>query len=123
MGNAVLMSRVSKTLSRDRILEIYLNESYLGRDSYGVGTASIAYLGKPLGSLSVDEIALVVALLRGPPQLLGRRHDIARDGRNAVIDLMLQANLINDAAAATARARPLQFREISPDAASQQQKL
>jgi membrane carboxypeptidase/penicillin-binding protein len=49
ISHLVLMTRVAKTLSRDRILEIYLNESYLGRGSYGVGAAAKSYFGRPLG--------------------------------------------------------------------------
>jgi membrane carboxypeptidase/penicillin-binding protein len=122
ISRLVLMTHVARALSRDRILEIYLNESYLGRGSYGVGAASTAYFDKPLGLLSVDEIALIAALPR-MPWLLNRRTDIAQDRRNAVIDRMLQARIINDAEAGTARARPLQFREIPPDNATQQRKL
>jgi penicillin-binding protein 1A len=116
------MSRVASTLSRERILEIYLNEIYLGRGSYGVGAASMAYFDKPLGLLSIDEIALIAALPRAPT-LLSRRGDIARDRRNLVIDRMLQANVISDSEATSARKRPLLFREPSPDNATQQRKL
>jgi membrane peptidoglycan carboxypeptidase len=122
ISQIVLMSRVSGVLSRDRILEIYLNENYFGRSSYGVGAASISYFGKPLGLLSVDEVALIVALPR-TPTLLGRRNDIARDRRNYVIDRMQQANIIGDDEASTARERPLQFREIMPDSATHPRKL
>ncbi|MBR1226151.1 MULTISPECIES: transglycosylase domain-containing protein [unclassified Bradyrhizobium] len=122
IGNIVLMGRIAQILSRDRILEIYLNESYLGRASYGVGAASMAYFDKPLGLLSVDEIALITALPRAPA-LLGRRNDIARDRRNVVIDRLSKANIISETEATTARARPLQFREPSPDNESQQRKL
>jgi penicillin-binding protein 1A len=122
IGNIVLMSRVAQILSRERILEIYLNESYLGRGSYGVGAASMAYFDKPLGLLSVDEIALIAALPR-MPTLLSRRNDIARDRRNAVIERLLNASIITDAEAATARARPLQFRDAPPDNATQQRRL
>lgn len=122
ISHLALMTRVAKTLSRDRILEIYLNENYLGRGSYGVGAASMAYFDKPLGLLRIDEIAMIAALPR-VPTLLSRRNDIARDRRNAVIDQMLQARIINDAEAVTARARPLQFRETAPDDTTQQRKL
>jgi len=122
IGNIVLMGRVAQILPRDRILEIYLNESYLGRGSYGVGAASMAYFDKPLGLLSIDEIALIVALPR-TPALLSRRNDIARDRRNAVIDRLFMANIITDAEATTARARPLQFRDPSPGNATPPRKL
>jgi penicillin-binding protein 1A len=122
IGNIVLMSRVAQILSRDRILEIYLNESYFGRDSYGVRAASMAYFDKPLGLLSVDEIAMITALPRAPA-LFSRTNDVARDRRNVVVDRLSKANFISEAEAATARARPLLFREPSPDDATQRRKL
>jgi|GEM_PF-3431935 len=106
----MMADRVAKTLSRDRILEIYLNESYLGRGVDGVDAASMAYFGKPLGSLSIDESALLVALFRAP-SYLDRHPDRARERRNIVIDRMLQAGLISEADAALARERPLELRE------------
>jgi penicillin-binding protein 1A len=106
----MMADRVAKTLSRDRILEIYLNESYLGRGAYGVGAASMAYFGKPLGSLSIDESALLVVLYRAS-DYLDRHRDRARRWRNHVIDRMLQAGLISEADAASARERPLELRE------------
>jgi len=121
VGTLILMKRVASTLSRDRILEIYLNETYLGRGSYGVGAASISYFGKPLGSLRTDEIALLAALARTP--FLDRRKDRALDWRNRVIDRMLQMGAISDAEAASARARPLEFRDPPAATIIDRQKL
>ena len=109
IGNFVMTDRVARTLSRDRILEIYLNESYLGRGSYGFSAASAAYFGKPLGQLSIDEIALLTVLPRMPSML--DRPDRAKDRRNVIIDRMLQAGIITTADWATARKRPVQLRE------------
>ena len=106
----MMTDRVAKTLSRDRILEIYLNESYLGRGSYGVDAASMAYFGKPLGLLSIDESALLVVLSRAPGYL-ERQPDRARERRNFIIARMLQAGVISEADAASARERPLEFLE------------
>lgn len=112
IGNAILQNRVVRVLSRDRIFEILLNESYLGRGSYGVAAASMSYFGKPLGQLNVSEIALVALLLKAPSLWNGRTPDIIMERRNAVIDKMLQAGVIDDIEAASARGRPLEFREI-----------
>jgi membrane peptidoglycan carboxypeptidase len=122
IGTIVLMKRVTSTLSRDRILEIYLNESYLGRGSYGVGAASTSYFGKPLGLLRTDEIALIAALPR-MPTLLDRRKDIALDRRNYVIDRMVQVGALNDAEAASARERPVEFRDPPAATTTQQRNL
>ncbi len=113
IGNFILARRVTRTLSRDRILEIYLNESYLGRGGYGVASASSAYFGKPLGLLTTDEIAAIVALARAPARL-DRRKDLALDRRNAVIAQMQRAGIISDTEAADAREQPLAFRDLPP---------
>lgn len=113
IGNIILARRVTRALSRDRILEIYLNESYLGRGSYGVGSASSAYFGKPLGMLTTDEIAAIVALARALARL-DRRKDLALDRRNAVIAQMQRAGIVSDTEAAAALERPLAFRDPPP---------
>jgi membrane peptidoglycan carboxypeptidase len=119
IGTLVVMSRMTSALSRDRIFEIYLNENYLGRDSYGVGAASMSYFGKPLGSLRNDEIALIAALQRTP---FDRRADLALGRRDFVIERMRQAGLINDTEAASARERPVEFR-VQPVAAPSEPRL
>ncbi|MDN3273024.1 transglycosylase domain-containing protein [Frankia sp. RB7] len=110
LGNAYLVNHVARAFSRDRLLEIYLNEMYLGRGSYGVAAAAMAYFGKPMRILTIDEIALLAALHR-TPQIAMRRKDLAKDWRNRVIDRMLQAALISEAEADGARQRPIEFRD------------
>lgn len=122
IGHLVLMGRVAKVLSRERILEIYLNESYFGREAYGVGAAAKSYFGKPLGLLSIDEIALIVALPRAPA-FIGRRKDVAVERRNRIVQRMLQSGLINEADAASAKERPLEFREEPSDGPGLQKNL
>ena len=114
IGNLILMDRIAKSLPRELILEIYVNESYVGRGAYGLGAAAKSYFGKPLGLLSIDEIALIAALPR-MPTLLDRRKDIAVERRNLVVERMLQSGIINEAEAASAKERPLKFHEESPD--------
>jgi membrane carboxypeptidase/penicillin-binding protein len=122
IGQLVLMGRVATALSRDRILEIYLNESYFGRGAYGVGAAAKSYFGKPLGLLSIDEIAFITVLPRAPA-FFGRRKDVATERRNYVVDRMLQSGLLNEADAASAKERPLEFREEPSDGPSRQKSL
>jgi membrane peptidoglycan carboxypeptidase len=110
IGNAVLMNRIERTLPRDLILEIYINESYFSRGAYGVATAAVWYFGKSLGDLSVDEIAFITALPRAPTWL-GRNKDRGTERRNAVVDRMLQAGAISEAQAISAKERPLVFQE------------
>jgi penicillin-binding protein 1A len=122
LGQLFLMGRIAKVFSRERILEIYLNENYFGRTAYGVGAAASAYFGKPLGLLSIDEVAFIAALPRAPAQI-GRRKDIAVERRNRIIAQMLQSGFINEADAAFAKERPLSFRETSPDVPAPQKSL
>src|SRR5262245_36022190 len=59
MREMILSARLEQTLSKDQILELYLNSTYLGRASWGVGMAARSYFGKPVQSLSVAEGALL----------------------------------------------------------------
>lgn len=110
IGGAFLVGQVAWNFSRHRLLEIYLNEMYLGRGSYGVRAAAMAYFDKPMGLLTIDEIALIAALHRAP-QMIGRRNDLARSRRDYVIDRMLQAAVISEPEAIQARQRPIEFRD------------
>ncbi|WP_271592639.1 transglycosylase domain-containing protein [Bradyrhizobium sp. CCBAU 65884] len=97
------MQRVTRSLSRDRILEIYLNESYLGRGAYGVAAAAEVYFGKALADLDIGEIALLMTRARRPYP--SRTFDT--DSRNHAIDRMHAAGLISETQAAAAKGRPL----------------
>lgn len=103
IGNWVFMGRVERALSRDRILEIYLNDTYFGRNANGVVMAAEAYFGKPLAELDVHEIAFMLVRARRPYRSQGY------DGstRDFVIDRMLKAEVISEAQAVAAKAHPL----------------
>jgi len=74
IGSLVLMGRVERALSRDRILEIYLNDTYFGRNADGVAMAAEAYFSKRLAELEIHEIAFMLARARGPhPRSISRR--------------------------------------------------
>ncbi|MGB0906737.1 MAG: penicillin-binding protein 1A, partial [Maricaulaceae bacterium] len=62
----VIARRVEKALSKDQILELYLNENYFGRGAYGVAAASLNYFGKPMKELDLAEIAYLAVLPKGP---------------------------------------------------------
>ena len=85
---AILARRLEQTLTKNRILELYLNEIWLGYRSYGVGAAAYNYFGKPLNQLSLSEVAYLAALPKGPDNYhpvrrkanaLGRRNQIIKD--------------------------------------------
>lgn len=110
IGTIFFMQRVANSLPRDRILEIYLNESYLGRGAHGVAAAAEAYFGKPLSELNIDAVAFIASRARHPYP--SRNFDTRF--RDFVIDRMLTAGLIGEAQAASGKSRPLLLEEKPP---------
>ncbi len=105
---AVLAMRIEKMLTKDQILELYMNEIYLGGRSYGVGAASLNYFGKSLGELTIAECAMLAGLPQAPGRVnpyLNREAAIKR--RNYVIGRMLANNYISQADADKAIAEEL----------------
>ena len=96
--------------SKDRILELYLNQIYLGNGAYGVETASQRYFGKPVRELNLAEAATLAALPKGPERYNPRRFpDRAVQRRNTVLELLRRAGIISDADASLARAYPMRL--------------
>ena len=62
---AILAIRIDATYPKDKILELYLNEIYLGEHSYGVAAAALNYFGKSLDELDISEVAFLAALAQG----------------------------------------------------------
>jgi len=105
---ALLAYRVEKVLSKDRILEIYLNEIYLGAGSYGVAAAADTYFQKPLDKLTPAEAALLAALPKAPNNYNPIRHaDIAKGRRDWVLNGMAEVGYIGKDVAKTATAQSL----------------
>lgn len=105
---AILSFRIEQAYTKDRILELYLNEIFLGAGTYGVAAASLEYFNKPLEELSLEEAAYLAALPKGPNNYNPERHyQAAIDRRNWVIDQMVENGFVTRAEAATAKARPL----------------
>jgi penicillin-binding protein 1A len=115
---AILAMRIEETLSKDRILELYLNEIYLGLGSYGVAAAAQAYFNKPLDKLTIAEAAFLAALPKAPNNLNpGKFPDAARQRRDYVVDRMAEDRVITPAEAAAAKADPVmpsEFRRPPP---------
>lgn len=108
LKEAKVARAIEARYSKDRILELYLNQIYLGNGAYGVGAAAQRYFGKPVQQLDVSEMALLAALPKGPERYNPRRFpDRARQRRNVIIGLMRDAKLITPAVATSATARPL----------------
>jgi penicillin-binding protein 1A len=105
---AVLALRIDATYSKEKILELYLNEIYLGENSYGVAAAALNYFGKSLDELDIAEVAFLAALPKAPsafdPVRNPRR---ATERRNWVIGQMADNGYISDSQARTAMTEPL----------------
>jgi penicillin-binding protein 1A len=109
---AILAFRIERTFSKERILELYLNEIYLGRGSYGVAAAALNYFDKPLDDLTIPEAAFLGALPKAPNNYDPRRHPrAARARRDWVIERMESGSLITAAAARQAKQTLLYIRE------------
>ncbi len=108
---AILALRIERTFTKDRILELYLNEIYLGRRSYGVAAAALNYFDKSLDELTLSETAFLAGLPKAPS-----RYDPEKDPeaavarRNYVIRRMLEDGYIDEAEATAALAEPLVVR-------------
>ena len=101
---------IEKRYSKDKILELYMNQVYLGNGAYGVETASQRYFGKSVRELTVAEAAMIAGLLKGPERYNPRRFaDRAIQRRNTVLELMRREGAITDADASLAKAFPLQL--------------
>ncbi|MGY8662308.1 penicillin-binding protein 1A [Bradyrhizobium sp. UFLA05-109] len=105
---ALLAMRIEKTYSKDKILELYLNEIYLGLGAYGIAAASLVYFDKSVNELTVAEAAYLAALPKMPATLHPvRNRDRAIERRNYVIDRLQENGWIKQADAEKARKEPL----------------
>ena len=108
---AILAVRIEKALGKDRVLELYLNEIYLGYGSYGVAAAALNYFNKPLSELIIAEAAYLAALPKGPTNYHPiRRPEAAKGRRDWVVGRMLEEGFITQAAASAAQASPFEIR-------------
>lgn len=94
----ILATRLEETLSKDKILELYLNEIFLGQNSYGVAAAAQTYFNKPLSELAPHEAATLAAM----PQAPGKYHPVTAkervtERRNYVLREMWQNGYIDEA--------------------------
>src|SRR6202790_4111663 len=92
---ALLALKIERTYSKEKILELYLNEIYLGLGAYGIAAASLLYFDKSVHELTPAEAAYLAALPKGPNNYNPfRRHDEAITRRNYVIERMAEDRYI-----------------------------
>ena len=104
----LLSLRIETAYSKDKILELYLNEIYLGLSNYGVAAAALNYFDRSVHELSIAEVAYLAALPKEPSALNPfRNHDRAIERRNYVIGRMAEDGYITADQAKDARAEPL----------------
>ncbi len=105
---AILALRVEQVMTKQQILALYLNEIYLGNNSYGIAAAAQAYFDKPLSQLTVAEAASLASLPKAPNSYDPFLHpQAALDRRNFVIQRLLADKVISPDQAQTATAQPL----------------
>lgn len=109
---AILAFRIERALSKDRILELYLNEIYLGQGSYGVAAAALNYFDRSLGELTIPEVAYLAGLPKAPNNYHPSRRPVAAmNRRNYVIGRMLTDGYITPEQADSAKTEPLVVRQ------------
>tara|TARA_B100001540_G_scaffold309158_1_gene324922 strand:- start:3507 stop:5849 length:2343 start_codon:yes stop_codon:yes gene_type:complete len=94
---AILAFRIERALSKERILELYLNQIYLGEGSYGIASASLRYFDKSINELNYSEAALLAALPKAPSKYNPYKNiKLAKHRRNLVINNLFQNSYINE---------------------------
>jgi penicillin-binding protein 1A len=105
---ALLALKIERTYSKDKILELYLNEIYLGLGAYGIAAASLVYFDKAVNELSVPEAAYLASLPKAPNNYHPfRQRERAIERRNWVIDRMAESGFVKSADAEKAKRSPL----------------
>ncbi|MET0746776.1 MAG: transglycosylase domain-containing protein, partial [Rhizobium sp.] len=108
LKEAILSFRIEQAYSKDKILELYLNEIYFGLNAYGIASASLTYFDKPVTDLTIAETAYMASLPKGPANYNPFRHaDAAIARRNWVIDRMVENGYVSQADGEDAKKQPL----------------
>ena len=93
---AILAFRIERALTKERILELYLNQIYLGGGAYGVASASLEYFDKPINKLDYEEAALLAALPKAPSRYNPYKNiELAKFRRDLVLKNLYENDYIN----------------------------
>ena len=91
----MLATQIERKLSKQKILELYLNKIFLGHRSYGIGAAAQVYYGKTVGELTLDQLAVIAGLPKAPSKTNPiTNSEAAKKRRNYVLERMLKLNMI-----------------------------
>lgn len=105
---AILAYRMSKTFSKNQVLELYLNQIYLGSGAYGVAVAAETYFNKPIDQLTIEEDALLATLPKAPSKLDPRKNITkSKIRRDWVINRMIEEDFITETEGKEAIAKPI----------------
>ena len=97
LKEAILAFRIERSLSKERILELYLNQIYLGQGSYGIAAASLEYFDKSIDELNYEEAALLAALPKAPSRYNPYKNKkVAKFRRDLVLKNLLENKYINN---------------------------
>lgn len=118
---AILAIRIDRAFTKDQVLDLYLNQIYLGAGSYGVAAAGLRYFGKELHELGIHEMAYLASLPKEPSKLQlttarGKNFQEALARRNSTIDNMARFKFISVQEAEDAKKMPLEMstRQVGP---------
>ncbi|RZI47426.1 penicillin-binding protein 1A [Rickettsiales endosymbiont of Peranema trichophorum] len=109
---AILAYRISRIYSKERILELYLNQIYMGNHSYGIASAALNYFNKKLSDLTLDEVAVLAAIPKSPSTInpiKGYARTVAR--RNWVLQRMYDEQYITQEEYEKAKQLPITLKE------------
>jgi 1A family penicillin-binding protein len=108
--------KIEREFEKDRILELYLNNVYVGGGAYGVEAGAMHYFGRPAADLTVEQAALLAGIVRGPAIYDPRRNpERARIRRNLVLSLMEEQGGLTREEEVAARERALTVTEVPGD--------
>lgn len=108
LKEAILAYRIEKTLSKDKILELYLNTIYFGQSSYGIETAAHGFFGKSAKDLALAESALLAGVIRAPNDYSPYNYpEKAKNRRNLVLSKMFEGGFIDEKEMEAAKNKPI----------------
>lgn len=117
-NEAIMSLRLESALSKDRILELYLNEIYLGMGAYGVEAAALAYFDKPLDQLSIAQMAFLAAMPKAPSFYPNQKNlSYAKARRDWVIERLYEEEILTSYEALTAKEEPIHIIQRRDDKA------